>query len=98
MIDAADNDRTVSFELNLTCDWCGAVGASDLMGNCLCPKCAGVYDQTYAGQVRKLCAMVDDMKQAVRACGWFGKVIVGAANFLARLIAAWERACGKYNV
>ncbi len=92
-----DNSYTVFIETDLTCDWCGAKGAVDLLGDYLCPKCAEVYDQTYAGQVRKLCLMVDDMKQAARACGWFGKVIVGAAMFLSRLIGIWERISGKYD-
>ena len=32
-------DRTFPFDEHATCDWCGATGAVDIMGDELCPAC-----------------------------------------------------------
>lgn len=32
--------REIPFDENAECDWCGAIGAFDFMGDFLCPNCA----------------------------------------------------------
>jgi uncharacterized Zn finger protein (UPF0148 family) len=32
-------DRTVQYNKDSVCDICGAKGAFDYMGDCICPKC-----------------------------------------------------------
>uniref|UniRef100_A0A6M3KXJ3 Uncharacterized protein n=1 Tax=viral metagenome TaxID=1070528 RepID=A0A6M3KXJ3_9ZZZZ len=34
------SDRQVPFDEEAVCDVCGAKGAYDCMGDCLCPACA----------------------------------------------------------
>lgn len=33
-------DREIPFDERAICDDCGAAGAFDFMGDCLCPECA----------------------------------------------------------
>lgn len=35
--------KDVPFEADNICDECGALGAFDFYGDCLCPKCVGVF-------------------------------------------------------
>lgn len=98
----ADNDRTVPFEVTAICDNCGAVGAYDVLGDCFCASCLKAaetrwYDNTYAGQRRKFAIAVNDLREAIIATG-LGKAMFAIMDFLARLIAAWERVSGKHNV
>lgn len=32
--------RDIPFDKNAKCDWCGAKGAFDFMGDFICPNCA----------------------------------------------------------
>jgi hypothetical protein len=32
-------DRTIPFDEHAVCDICGEQGATDYMGDCICPKC-----------------------------------------------------------
>lgn len=42
------SDRTIPFDERAICDDCGALGALDFMGDCLCPECArsAVFEET----------------------------------------------------
>ena len=40
--------REVPFDPVAICDCCGAIGAFDFMGDCLCQRCIDELDQDYS--------------------------------------------------